>query len=90
MQAEDFGNEKIACFPNGEGAIYYSDDSIPSEGGAIVSFNVPDSIDATLVRVQELGSKIIIPKTKIEAEGKGYFSNIVDSEGNRIGLYEEL
>ncbi len=33
------------------------------------------------------GGKIIIPKTKIEAEGRGWFAVFADSEGNRIGLY---
>lgn len=89
MQALDCGNEKMACFPNGEGAIYFSNDSTPSTGGAIVSFFVPDSIEATLTRVLEQGGKLLIPKTKIEAEGRGYFANVIDSEGNRIGLYED-
>lgn len=90
MQALDFGNEKMACFPDGEGAIYYSEDSIPASGGTIVSFLVPDDIESTLSRSNELGGRVLIQKTKIEAEGKGYFANIIDSEGNRIGLYENL
>lgn len=90
MQAIDCGDEKMACFPNGEGAIYYSADSKPSTDGAIVNFLVPDSIEASLERASEFGIKVIIPKTKIEIEGRGYFANIIDSEGNRIGLYENL
>lgn len=90
MKALDFGKEKMACFPGGEGAIYHSEDSTPASGGAIVSFLVPDNIESALSRSNELGGKILILKTKIEAEGKGYFANIIDSEGNRIGLYENL
>lgn len=90
LQALDFGSEKMACFPNGEGVIYYSKDSTPSSGGTIVSFIVPDDIETTFKRATKLGGEILIPKTKIEAEGRGYFANIIDSEGNRIGLYENL
>lgn len=90
MQTIDCGSEKMACFPNGEGAIYYSADSAPSAGGAIVNFVVPDGIKEALERACKLGAKVIIPKTKIEVEGRGYFANIIDSEGNRIGLYENL
>ena len=35
------------------------------------------------------GGKIIIPKTKIEAENKGYFAVLEDSEGNHVGIYEK-
>ena len=37
----------------------------------------------------EQGGKIIIPKTKIEAENKGYFAVLEDSEGNHVGIYEK-
>ena len=30
-----------------------------------------------------------IPKTKIEAENKGYFAVLEDSEGNHVGIYEK-
>ena len=80
--------EKMACFPTGEGAIVYSPHAKPSENGAIVSFTVPDSIEATISRIEKANGKVVIPKTKIEAEGKGYFALCMDSENNKIGLYE--
>jgi predicted enzyme related to lactoylglutathione lyase len=81
-------NEKMACFPTGEGAIVYSQYAKPSENGAVVSFTVPDSIEAAISRIEQENGKVVIPKTKIEAEGRGYFAVCVDSENNRIGLYE--
>jgi predicted enzyme related to lactoylglutathione lyase len=84
----DDSDEKMACFPTGEGAIVYSQYAKPSENGAIVSFVVPDSIEATLLRVEQENGKVILPKTKIEAEGRGYFALCTDSENNTIGLYE--
>jgi predicted enzyme related to lactoylglutathione lyase len=80
--------EKMACVPTGEGAIIYSSAFKPSENGAIVSFVVPDTIEAAILRIEQAKGKVIIPKTKIEAEGKGYFAVCTDSENNRIGLYE--
>ena len=85
----DCGNgEKMACFPTGEGAVVYSPHAKPSENGVIVSFNVPDSIEAAIVRIEQAKGKVIIPRTKIEAEGRGYFAVCTDSENNKIGLYE--
>ena len=81
-------NEKMAFFPTGEGAIVYSSHVRPSESGVLVSLTVPDSIEATISRIEQENCKVIIPKTKIEAEGMGYFAVCTDSENNKIGLYE--
>jgi len=80
--------EKMACLPTGEGAIVYSPYAKPSENGAVVSFTVPDSIEAAISRVKQDNGKVVIPKTKIEVEGRGYFAVCIDSENNKIGLYE--
>ena len=46
-----------------------------------------DNLDAALKTVQEKGGSVLKQKTKIEAEGRGYFAIFVDCEGNRMGLY---
>ena len=85
----DCGNsEKMACFPTGEGAIVFSPYTKPSENGTVVSFTVPDSIESAILRIEQQNGKVIIPKTKIEVEGRGYFALCIDSENNKIGLYE--
>jgi uncharacterized protein len=84
---EDFGEEKMACFPTGEGAICLAPNFKPSKDGVLVSLVVPDSIEATLQRVESKGGTILQLKTKIEAEGRDYFALCTDSEGNKIGLY---
>jgi len=89
MQPEDYGKEKMACFPNGEGAITYAQNFKPSENGVMVSFAVSDSINETLLRIEQNGGKALQTKTRIEAEGKGYFAIFLDSEGNKVGLYEK-
>lgn len=93
--------EKMACFmEEGEavGAISYASDFDflpskdsdysfrPSENGVLIHFNCED-ITQTLEKVVQKGGKVMIPKTKIEVEGRGWFAVFADSEGNRIGLY---
>jgi predicted enzyme related to lactoylglutathione lyase len=89
LTAEDFGTEKMACFPSGEGAIIYTPGYSPSSQGVMVSLNVPDDLEATLERITTNGGKILTPKTKIEVEGRGYFAVFSDCEGNRFGLYQD-
>lgn len=84
--------EKMAFFPeeNGKnpGAISYAPDFKPSENGTLIHFEV-EEVSATLFAVEKNGGKIFRPKTKIEAEGMGYFALFIDSEGNKIGLYSD-
>ena len=51
-------------------------------------FNCED-IDWSIQQVLKQGGSIAIPKTKIQAEGKGYFAVFTDPAGNRIGLYAD-
>lgn len=85
--------EKMAFFPEEDGlapgAISFADGFKPTGGGVLVSFNV-DSIGAALDKVIQHGGEVLIPKTKIESEGRGYFCTFKDSEGNPVGLYESL
>ncbi len=89
LQILDFGKEKMACFPNGEGAISFAPDFNPSKNGVLVSFDAGKNLGKTLELIKEIGGEIVIPKTKIEAEGRGYFAVVIDSEGNKIGLYQD-
>ena len=44
-----------------------------------------DSIDDYIKKVEELGGKIIMPKTKISRFG--YLATFLDTEGNILGLW---
>jgi len=83
----DFGQEKMACFPNDEGAISYAPNFKPSKNGVLVSLVAPDNIESTVQRIESKGGNILKSKTKIEAEGRDYFAICTDSEGNKIGIY---
>lgn len=87
LQILDFGQEKMACFPGDEGAISLSPGFKPSKDGVLVSLNVEENLDKALGLVEKMGGSVVQGKTKIEAEGRGYFALFLDSEGNRMGLY---
>ncbi len=87
LEKMDFGEEKMACFPGDEGAISLAPGFHPSRDGVLASFNVGNELDTTIEKIVSAGGSIVSNKTKIEAEGRGYFALFIDSEGNRIGLY---
>jgi predicted enzyme related to lactoylglutathione lyase len=89
LEILDFGEEKMACFPGDEGAISQAPDFNPSKDGVLVSLNMEDGLDEALTTIQRHGGSVVRSKTKIEAEGRGYFALFLDSEGNKVGLYGE-
>ncbi len=89
LEPMDFGTEKMACLPNDEGAISFAPGFNPSKDGVLVSLETGNELDETLKRITENGGTMVKPKTKIEAEWRGYFALFTDSEGNRMGLYGE-
>jgi hypothetical protein len=75
---------------------------IPKEAGAInggivrrdqyiktpqVTINVP-SVDDYIEKVKAAGGSVIKPKQEIE--GMGYFAYVTDSEGNLLGLWQDI
>ncbi|MDH6313476.1 putative enzyme related to lactoylglutathione lyase [Parabacteroides sp. PFB2-10] len=94
LASMDCGHEKMAFFPeeNGlcPGAISWSSafNFKPSDQGVLLSLNI-ESMEAAIQSVEKGGGRILISKTKIEAENRGYFSVFIDSEGNRVGLYSD-
>lgn len=84
--------EKMAFFPDfgtkPNMAISWADGFRASKDGVRISLNV-ESIESALECIRANGGRIVRQKTKIEAEGMGYFAQFSDSEGNTIGLYAE-
>lgn len=87
LEGMDFGKEKMACFPTGEGAISYASGFKPSKDGLLVSLNTEDDLNGTISRIEKHGGQIVQPRTKIQAEDRGYFATFIDCEGNKVGLY---
>lgn len=85
--------EKMAYFTEegteqSVGAISFANDFLPSDRGVLLHFNCENIIE-TSARIEQNGGGIIIPRTKIIAENRGYFCVFADSEGNHIGLYAD-
>lgn len=89
LESHDFGSEKMALLPEDAGAISFAPNFKPSKDGVLVSLNTGNDLENVIMQIEKAGGKILIPKTKIEAEGRGYFATFIDSEGNRLGLYGE-
>lgn len=47
-----------------------------------------DSVDERIVQVKKAGGKVVKPKTDIL--GMGFYAYVQDTEGNVIGLWEDL
>ena len=71
------------------GALVQADGYVPSQTGTVVYLNGGDNLDESLVRAEKAGAEVLLPKTAIKDGAMGYFAQITDSEGNRIGLYSQ-
>jgi len=79
----------LAIFPYGRpgisGAIAQHDNLKPSGEGVVIYLNCDGRFDAVLNRVEEAGGSIVEPKAYLR--NVGWVAQILDSEGNRIGLH---
>jgi predicted enzyme related to lactoylglutathione lyase len=66
------------------GCLLHSSETKPSTDGSTIYFSCED-VAVQAGRVEEAGGKVLFPKTDIGEFG--FFSHIIDSEGNRIGLH---
>ena len=82
----------MCFFPNpSEGAggalCHHPDFYRPGREGPVIYLCPSDGIDAALERLNALEATIEVPKTRVSPE-HGYMAVFIDSEGNRIALYE--
>lgn len=66
------------------GCLFWSEYSKPSADGTTVYFSC-DDVTVELGKVEAAGGTIVVPKTDIGEFG--FFAQIIDSEGNRVGLH---
>ena len=50
----------------------------------VLTMSVP-SIEESIAKVEEKGGKVVVPKSPVP--GMGWFANLEDTEGNRIGIF---
>ena len=58
----------------------------PGTGGTLVYLDASPSLDAALARVIRAGGQIALARQALPP-GMGFFSHIVDLDGNRVGLH---
>lgn len=68
------------------GVLSKSNRNKPSGNGTIVYINASPHLQTVLDKVEPAGGKVISPAIKIPP---GYIAVILDSEGNKIGLFAE-
>ncbi|MDA0194828.1 MAG: VOC family protein [Bacteroidetes bacterium] len=66
------------------GCLVQAEGSNPSADGTIIYFSCED-VASQAKLVESAGGKLIVPKTDIG--DFGFFAQILDTEGNRIGLH---
>lgn len=71
--------------PGVSGAIAHGDGLRPSADGTVVYLNCDGRIDQVLGRVEAAGGSVVEPKNHLP--NVGWVAQILDSEGNRIGLH---
>lgn len=68
------------------GAVIAGPGSIPSSIGPLIYLNGGNDLNDVLNKVEEVGGRIIMPKTHI-GEDEGYFAIFIDSQGNKLALH---
>lgn len=68
------------------GAVVLVPEYQPSENGAVIYLNAGFDLDGILSRVEAAGGKVVMPKLDITPQG--YMAQIVDTEGNKVGLHQ--
>ena len=87
----DMGPASLAVFPYDRdhatgGCIMSGPGLKPNTEGAIVYLNADPSLDAVLARIDPAGGSIALPRTELPP-GMGAYAQILDTEGNRVGLH---
>jgi predicted enzyme related to lactoylglutathione lyase len=90
LKAEQMGPLHMALFayqpPGVGGCVAAGPGMTPGANGSIVYLNAGRSLDAALARVAAAGGQIVLPKTPLPGD-MGAFAQIIDTEGNRVGLH---
>lgn len=86
----DMDGVQMGLFPNdGETvsvALIFGSEYKPSSDGTIVYLNAGDNLQIVLDKIEVNGGKVIVPKTEISPE-MGFYSMLIDTEGNKLGLH---
>lgn len=91
LEVFDWGTEQMAFFGKEEngfyGAVSKAANFEPSNAGVVIYFNAEGTLDKMMDTLNTYKCTIVVPRTKIETEGKGEFLIFLDPEGNKVGLH---
>jgi predicted enzyme related to lactoylglutathione lyase len=92
MRREHMGPQTLAIFAYEQGAgvggalLQSATAPVPGTEGSLVYLDASPSLDAVLSRAGELGAQVLLPKLQLPGT-IGFIAQIVDCEGNRVGLH---
>lgn len=90
LRPESAGSHELRVFPYEEpavgGCLMHGPGVQPGTNGPVAYLNADPILDDVLKRVAPAGGKVVVPHTDLP-EGMGCFAQIIDSEGNRVGLH---
>lgn len=94
MHREEVNGHKMAFFPHqdeaiGGAIIEQEEGQKPGTQGPLVYLNGGSDLSIALNKVEAAGGKITMPRTLIN-ENIGYMAAFLDTEGNRLALYEPV
>lgn len=84
VRRERVSEVPMGVFPTG-GAICQGESYQPSPDGAVIYLSVEGRMECVVEKVETAGGQVLLPKTHVGAPG--YIAVILDTEGNKIGLY---
>ena len=92
MKVMEVMSMKTAFFPHtaetqSGGCLMQGPNYIPSDKGTLIYLSAGENLQTALDRVDDAGGTIILPKTSIGANG--YMAHILDTDGNKVGLYSK-
>jgi uncharacterized protein len=90
MKPETMGPHEMSVFAHAEpgigGCVISGNGHAPAATGTMIYLKVSPSLEEVLARVVPAGGRIALPKTALP-QGMGVFAQVIDSEGNRVGLH---
>jgi predicted enzyme related to lactoylglutathione lyase len=93
LKREVFQSDNLAVFPYERpavsGCLIETTKAKPSQDGVAIYLNCDGKLDGALERTPAAGGSVLAPKEALPP-GMGFVAQIVDSEGNRIGLHSAI
>lgn len=91
IEVMEIQGEPYGMFDTDEGdagaAIAIGDQHVPSKEGTTLYLTVGGELNTALSRVEPANGSILVSKEQLSSGA--YFGMILDTEGNRVGLYSD-